>query len=135
VANDADAGEVSWNSFAFAAKNANDNEVISPSEPIKAGIEIRASSLGNYVWIDSTLGSPVTTGNGIQDGIENPLPGSTVELFKADGVTAVTNAYGVVVLTADHWFERPLRIHRPDAKQSEQHPSQAGSSSRVRTML
>jgi hypothetical protein len=76
VANDADAGEVSWNSFAFAAKNANDNEVISPSEPIKAGIEIRASSLGNYVWIDSTLGSPVTTGNGIQDGIENPLPGS-----------------------------------------------------------
>jgi len=70
VANDADAGEVSWNSFAFAAKNANDNEVISPSEPIKAGIEIRASSLGNYVWIDSTLGSPVTTGNGIQDGIE-----------------------------------------------------------------
>ncbi|WP_208300297.1 SdrD B-like domain-containing protein [Prosthecobacter fusiformis] len=94
---DADPGEVSWNSFAYAAKNANDDNVISPSEPIKAGVEIRASSLGNYVWVDSTLGSPATTGNGLQDGVENPLPGSTVELFKNDGVTPVTDAYGNVV--------------------------------------
>jgi len=94
---DGDAGEISWNSFAFAARNANDNTIISPSEPIKTGIEIRASSLGNYVWVDSTLGAPATTANGIQDGIENPLPGATVELFQADGVTPVMDAYGVIV--------------------------------------
>ncbi|MEZ4707401.1 MAG: SdrD B-like domain-containing protein [Caldilineaceae bacterium] len=53
-------------------------------------------SLGDYVWFDQNA-------DGQQDGAEPGLAGAIVELFQADGVTPVTDAYGnpVAAVTTD----------------------------------
>jgi protocatechuate 3,4-dioxygenase beta subunit len=79
---DAPPEAIAWNSIGRAANVAEDGSPIPSSEPLKVGIEANTVSIGNYVWIDSTLNTPATTGNGVQDASENPLPGATVTLFQ-----------------------------------------------------
>ncbi|MFC5405982.1 SdrD B-like domain-containing protein [Cohnella soli] len=48
------------------------------------------ASIGDKIWVDSN-------DNGIQDGGEPALAGVKIELFKADGVTSVTDGYNATV--------------------------------------
>ena len=84
---DAPSEAIAFNSIGRAADVAEDSSPISPAEPLKVGIESNTVSVGDLVFIDSTLGSPATTGNGLFDSGENPLPGATVSIFQyVDGV-------------------------------------------------
>ena len=74
------AGEIAWNSFAYATTRADNNVVLAPSEPVKVGISVNPNpkgSLGNFVWID-------TNGDGLQAG-ETGLNNVTVNLLNGTG--------------------------------------------------
>jgi len=70
--------DVAWNSFAYIADNANTNNPLLPSEPIKVGIEIQPSSpysIGDFVWED-------LNGNGLQDSGEPGVNNVRVNLYE-----------------------------------------------------
>ena len=74
-------GEVAWNSFGWAASRADNSSPLLPSEPIKVGIRVNASSPGYYgdkVWNDLDA-------DGYQDAGEPGVDGISVELFEDDG--------------------------------------------------
>ena len=68
---------IAWNSFAYIARNKDDNLYLLPAEPIKVGIELRPGNLpivGDYIWED-------TINNGLQDINEAGVDGVLIELY------------------------------------------------------
>ena len=68
---------IAWNSFAYTARNKDENTDLLPAEPIKVGIELRPGNvpiLGDWVWQDLEP-------NGIQDAGEVGIDGVRVELY------------------------------------------------------
>jgi uncharacterized repeat protein (TIGR01451 family) len=73
--------EIAWNSFAYKAKRADNNDDFLPSEPFKVGIKLKPNQPGNYgdfVWLD-------TNKDGIQDAGETGIDGVRVELYLDNG--------------------------------------------------
>ncbi|MGB0930902.1 MAG: SdrD B-like domain-containing protein, partial [Chitinophagales bacterium] len=74
-------GEIAWNSFAYAANRADNNQALLPSEPIKVGIvtmPVDPAVYGDFVWLDTNM-------NGIQDLGEMGISGVRVGLYQDNG--------------------------------------------------
>jgi hypothetical protein len=88
-------GGVAWNSVAYTATEADDDELLS-SEPIKVGLKMidpnTTAAIGDYVWLDGNA-------NGRQDAGETPVSGVVVSLYNAAGqpvTQTVTSGGGTI---------------------------------------
>ena len=131
-------GEIAWNSFAYKAERADNNNELLPSEPIKVGIAVQPidpAVYGDYVWEDLNQ-------NGIQDdGAPNVVgvTGVLVELYEDNGDNVadpdVDDYVGFTVTDANGFYLFPsldpgnyFAVFYPPAGYAVSPPLQGGDS-------
>lgn len=82
---DAETGEIAWNSFAQRFNNFESGSRLLTAEPRKVGIiVVERYSVGNRVWIDDGAGTGIAN-NGVLDGSEAGIDGVLVQLLDSGG--------------------------------------------------